>query len=83
MTVIQHSLFSLFKRFPERMEEFRALLRNSESFKTLCEDYHRCTKARQYWERSLSENAPARMREYEALMHELEEEILQNMNEAI
>jgi hypothetical protein len=82
MTVIQQSLFILFDRFPERKETIKALLKNNESFRTLCEDYRRCTDTLQYWNESLDEDAPARMREYEALLRELEEEILQNVNES-
>jgi hypothetical protein len=82
MTVIQPSLFSLFERFPERKETIRARFQNNESFKTLCEDYRRCAEALQRWKQSLNEDAPARVREYEALLRELEEEILQNVNES-
>ncbi|MCP4196981.1 MAG: hypothetical protein GY762_07490, partial [Proteobacteria bacterium] len=59
----------------------KALFKNNESFKTLCKDYRRCTEALQHWNQSLDEDAPARVREYEALLQELEEEILQNVNE--
>lgn len=83
MTVIEHSLFSIFKRFPDRTEPIKALFNNNESFKTLCGDYHRCAEALQYWKQSSDENARARVREYEALLHELEEEILQNVNESM
>ena len=81
MTVIQLSLFSILERFPERMEEIKALFKNNESFKMLCEDYRRCAEALQHWNQSLDEDAPARVREYEALLWELEEEILQNVSE--
>jgi hypothetical protein len=81
MTVIQPSLFSIFKRFPERKETIKVLFKNNESFKTLCEDYRRCAEALHHWNQSLDEDAPARTREYEALLRELEEEILQNVNE--
>ena len=79
MTVIQHSLFSIFKRFPEQTEKIKALFKKNESFKTLCEDYCRCAEALQHWNLSLDENAPMRVGEYEALLRELEEEILQNV----
>jgi len=83
MTVIQPSLFTLFDRFPERKETIKALFKKNESFKTLCEDYHRCAAALQHWNQFLDEDAPVRMREYETLLRELEEEILQNVNESI
>ena len=82
MTVIQPSLFILFDRFPERKETIKALFKNNESFRTLCEDYRRCGETQQHWKQSSDENAPARVREYEALLHELEEEISQNVNES-
>jgi hypothetical protein len=83
MTVIQPSLFILFDRFPEQKETIKALFKNNESFRTLCEDYRRCADTLQYWNRSLGEDALVRMREYETLLRELEEEILQNVNESI
>jgi len=82
MTVIRPSLFSLFERFPEPKETIKALFKNNESFKTLCEDYRRCGETLRHWNQSLDEDAPARMREYEALLRELEEEILQKVNES-
>ena len=80
MTVIQPSLFILFERFPERMEPIKVLFKNNESFKTICEDYRQCADALQHWNQSLDEDASARVQEYEALLRELEEEILQNVN---
>jgi hypothetical protein len=82
MTVIQPSLYMLFDRFPERKETIKALFKNNESFKTLCEDYRRCAEVLQHWNQSLDEDAAARMREYEALLRDLEEEILLNVNES-
>ena len=82
MTVIEYSLFSIYKRFPERKEPIKALFNNNESFKTLCEDCCRCADALQYWKHSLDEDAPARVREYEDLLRELEEEILLNLDES-
>jgi uncharacterized protein YdcH (DUF465 family) len=82
MTVIQPSLFILFERFPEQKETIKALFKKNESFKTLCEDYNRCAKALQHWNQSLDEDALLRMREYEVLLQQLEEEILQNVNES-
>ena len=82
MTVIHFSLFNILERFPERMEEIKALFKNNESFKTLCEDYRQCAEALQHWNQSLDKDAPARVREYEALLCELEEEILQDVNES-
>ena len=82
MTVIQPSLYILFERFPEQKETIKALFKKNESFKTLCEDYRLCRESLQHWNQSLDDDAPARMREYEALLRELEEEILQNVNDS-
>jgi hypothetical protein len=82
MTVIQPSLFILFERFPELKETIKALFKKNESFRTLCEDYRQCADTLQYWNQSLGEEALVRMREYETLLRELEEEILQNVNES-
>jgi len=80
---IQHNLFGLFERFPKRKETIKALFKNNESFRTLCEDYHRCADTLHYWNQTTDEDALARIREYETLLQELEEEILQNVNESI
>jgi hypothetical protein len=80
MTIIQPSLFSLFKRFPDRKQTIKALFEKSESFQTICDDYRQCAEALRHWNRSSDEDAPARTREYEALLRELEEEILQNVD---
>jgi hypothetical protein len=82
MTVIEPSLYIVFERFPQRKETIKALFKNNESFETLCEGYNRCAEARQHWNQSLDEDAPARRHEYRALLRELEEEILQNVNES-
>jgi HEPN domain-containing protein len=82
MAVIQPSLYILLDRFPERKETIKALFKNNESFRTLCQDYRRCSEALQHWNQSLDEDAAARMREYEALLRDLEEEILENVNES-
>jgi hypothetical protein len=77
MTVIQPGLYSLFERFPDRKQTIKALFEKSESFQTLCDDYRQCAEALQYWNRASDKDAPARTREYKALLRELEEEILQ------
>jgi dsDNA-specific endonuclease/ATPase MutS2 len=82
MTAIQPSLYILFDRFPEQKETVKELFKNNESFRTLCEDYCRCSEALEHWNQSLDEDAVSRMREYEALLRDLEEEILQNVNES-
>jgi hypothetical protein len=70
------SLFFILKRFPEHNEKIQCLFEENDSFRSLCEDYRVCAKALKYWNDSTSEKAPARCEEYNALLQELEEEVL-------
>jgi hypothetical protein len=79
MTVIPPSLFIVLKRFPERKDCIKRLFRENDNFQSICEDYRNCAEAVRYWNRSESEEAPARREEYAALLRDLEEEILENL----
>jgi predicted aminopeptidase len=68
--------------FPDHQEKIKRLFKRNETFQSLCEDYRQCFEALKYWNRSDSEKAPARREEYEALLRDLAEEILQNVNES-
>ena len=81
MPVIQTSLFSIIKRFPDRKDTVKQLFKESETFHSMCEDYLRCTEALQHWNQSASDEAPARREEYAALLRDLEAEILQSLEE--
>ena len=81
MPVIQTSLFSIIKRFPDRKDTVKQLFKESETFHSMCEDSMRCAEAMQHWNQSTSEEAPARMEEYAALLRDLEAEILQSLDE--
>ena len=81
MKVIQAGLFFVLKRFPEHKDNAKRLLKESESFQTMCEDYLKCAKALDHWNQSGMDIAPLRRIEYTDLMQELEEEILQKLNE--
>ena len=81
MKVIRTGLFSVLKRFPEHKENANRLYRESKSFQTMCEDYLKCFKALDHWNRSEIDIAPLRRTEYTALMQELEEEIFQKLND--
>jgi hypothetical protein len=81
MPVIQTSLFSVIKRFPDRKDIVKRLFKESENFKAVCEDYQECAKALHHWDRSGSEEASVRRAEYSALLQELEAEILQCLTE--
>ena len=81
MKVIQTSLFSVLKRFPNRKDTAKQLYRQSESFQTMCEDYRKCVKALDHWNQSEEEIAPIRHAEYSAIIQELEKDILQRLTE--
>ena len=81
MPVIQTSLFSVIKRFPDRQNIVKRLFRESENFQDVCEDYRKCSEALHHWDRSDSEESSVRRAEYSALLQELEAEILQCLTE--
>jgi hypothetical protein len=81
MTVIETSVFSVAKRFPDRTDAVKRLFKKSETFQTLCEDYRKCAEALRHWNESASEEATARREEYAVLLHDLEGEILQSLDE--
>jgi hypothetical protein len=81
MQIIETSIFNVLKRFSDRKDSIKALFRKSETFQTLCEDYRQCAAALRRWDALLTEEAHARRVEYSALMEELEEEILKNLND--
>ena len=80
MSATQQNLLIICDRFPDRVDKIKALFDNQDSFQTLCEDYRRCANALQHWTQSLDENAAMRVEEYGALLQELEEEIIQNLD---
>lgn len=49
----------------------------------MCEDYHKCSQALNYWNQSTEVVAPARRKEYAAVLHELEQEIEQRLIKAL
>jgi len=81
MPIVYTGLPIVLSKFPDYERTIKRLFRENETFKTLCEDYRRCSKALRHWKESSSEEAPARRDEYEALQRDLETEILQSLNE--
>ncbi len=81
MTVIKKSIFPVMERFPGTADTIKRLFSESENFQILCEDYRQCREALRHWGRSAEEDAPARRREYQALLGELEKEIEQSLSE--
>jgi hypothetical protein len=80
MTVIETSVFSVLKRFPDSKDAVIRLFNESETFQTVCEDYRKCAEALRHWNQTASEEAPARREEYATLLQDLEAEILQSLN---
>lgn len=77
MTIIHPGLFLLIERYPDRGPALRCLYAKSTGFQALCADYQQCSEAIRYWSKSEDESGPVRHREYQALLNELETEILQ------
>ena len=82
MPVIQTSVFTVVKRFPNRKDTVKQLFKENETFQSVCEDYRRCAEALHHWNQSASDEAPVRREEYAGLLQDLEAEILQNLNES-
>ena len=83
MTVIQPGLFLVMQRFPDRRDVLRHRFLNSESFKSICQDYQICSEALAYWAKSEHEKASDRYREYSMLLNEMESDIIQGLDKAI
>ena len=79
MKVIQPGLFLIMQRFPDRRDVLRHRFHSSESFKSVCKDYQRCSEALAYWAESEHDKAPARYQEYLALLQDIESDIVQRL----
>ncbi len=62
-------------RFPEYRKSIEKLYFQSESFKSLCEDYQECLSAIERWSRSVEERVKPYRKELLELKNDLEEEI--------
>jgi hypothetical protein len=78
MPVIETSLFSVIRRFPDLKKAAKRRFMESEPFRTMCKDFRRCSEALRHWEQSTAEEAPVRRKEYALLLRDLEREILEN-----
>ena len=81
MSVIKTSVFHLLEPFPDRGEDIKQLIIESQEFQSICEDYRQCAEALRHWNRSNEKDAPARRQEYESLLQELEDEIRMYLNQ--
>jgi hypothetical protein len=67
-------------RFPEHRDSLERLYIKSELFRSLCDDIRECLAAIETWSQSTAEEAPANRKEFATLLHELEEELLEDVN---
>ena len=77
MAILRMGFHSVMKRFPAYEDTIMRCHREDETFKSMCRDFTKCCEALRRWTKSASEESPARREEYEALMQDLEMEILQ------
>ncbi len=80
MAVIHPGVFFVMKRFPERRGEIVKCFNSSKSFQVICEDYKQCSEALQFWNEMDFDASIQRKAEYEELLHSLENEIFQYVN---
>jgi hypothetical protein len=73
---VSGSASQVLERFPNHWQEITELLRTSDAFGSLCEDYADAVTALRAWEISAHPKAPVRVTEYRDLVAELEAEIL-------
>jgi hypothetical protein len=69
-------------RFPEHELVIERLFRQSESFRSMCEDYAEGVDALRSWEDSADSRAEAEMAELRDCLAELEAEILATLEQA-
>ena len=74
-------LSQVFSRFPDQKAMILRLLQDRDSFRTLCRDYQECANALAYWKRTAAEEAPLRRKEYDELLKDLEQEIVDHLQE--
>lgn len=64
------------KTFPEHSRAIECEFAESERFRSICADFHACSRALTYWNRIESREAAVHREEYRELHEELEQEIL-------
>ena len=81
MAVVRSGLFLILRRFPDCQEVIKRIYLNSDAFKSICDNYQKCSEAIVYWAESDLNEAIRRYQEYAALLEELEWEIIQILEE--
>jgi hypothetical protein len=69
------------KRFPEHELAIERLVRRSESFRSMCDDYAVGVEALRHWERATDPKGAARIAELHESLAELEQEILEELKQ--
>ena len=69
----------IFERFPDKNHLLTHRMATDSEFYALCQDYEICLKALHYWTASSELEARDRRVEYRTLVHELEEEITDDL----
>jgi hypothetical protein len=69
------------KRFPEHELAIERLVRRSECFRSMCEDYAVGVEALRRWERSTDPKRTVRIAELRESLAELEEEMLEELKQ--
>ena len=81
MAVVRSGFFLILRRFPDCQEVLKRIYLNSDTFKSICDNYQKCSEAIDYWAESDRNEANRRYQEYATLLEELEGEIVQIMEE--
>ncbi len=74
-------LFAILNRFPEREKMVKKLFTKNENFQSMCKDYRQCREAFAYWSQPDIKNSLMRIKEYAALIEDLEAEIIRYLDE--
>jgi hypothetical protein len=69
------------KRFPEHELAIERLVRRSESFRSMCDDYAVGIEALRRWERATDPKSAARIAELRESLAELEQEMLEELKQ--
>jgi uncharacterized protein YdcH (DUF465 family) len=74
---VKTKLLHIKEQFPDQNHAIDLLMAEDPEFLSLCEDHDDCVNVIHYWVNSKEPEAEARVREYRALVRDLEEEIIQ------
>jgi hypothetical protein len=83
MMDISKSLLTALKHFSQYQKTLETLFQRNDSFRTLCEDFHECIKAVEYWCDSPPDKngASTLCEEYKSLYADLKGEIARTLED--